>query len=273
MVETVTQPVAQEIAGHHQQADGEPRDQREPPGGVQIFQYDSLKVGGSRSPTSCVISSIHLPQPCFSSRCDILFEVVLCMDSDTTEREAEHQHTQSASGFHGSCLHGDVLPPHSSHRTRSPTTISPLSRTSANASPAQSVYIAFCMSGQASSIRSQGLVSPRMRMRHAPMQSICSYAHLALLVQAGVHHLRAVQRMPRAIVPRRRGVGRTPTPLATRSGRSRHYGQFGPGHKGHVALSTSTTVGQRQNELVHDAITKTWSLKLYGPQFGGTLGK
>ena len=68
-------------------------------------------------------------------------------------------------------------------------------------------------------------------------------------------------------------MGMTPTPLATRSCRSSHYGHVGPGHKGQVAFSTSTTVGQRQKLLVHDAITKTWSLKLYGPQLGGTLGK
>src|SRR4029434_2978785 len=91
------------------------------------------------------------------------------MASDTTAREAEYQHPQNAHGFHGSFLHGDGFPPHSSHRTTSPTTISPSSTTSPNAPPAQSAYIAFCQPGYASSIRSQGLVSPRMRIRHAPI--------------------------------------------------------------------------------------------------------
>src|SRR5207249_1298889 len=96
---------------------------------------------------------IHTPQPDLSRR-GTLCEVVLGMDSDTTQREAEHQHTQSASGLHGFFLYSYGFPPHSSHRTGSPTTISPSSSTSPNAPPAQSVYIAFCKPGQASSSRS-----------------------------------------------------------------------------------------------------------------------
>src|SRR5262249_35066991 len=116
-----------------------------------------------------VIACIHMPQPGLSRCRGTLCEGVLGMDSDTTQRKAEHQHTQSARGFHRSFLHSDGFPPHSSHRTTSPTAIAPSSSTSPNAPPAQSAYIACCKLGHASSIRSQGLVSPRMRMRHAPM--------------------------------------------------------------------------------------------------------
>jgi len=57
-----------------------------------------------------------------------------------------------------------------SHSTASPTAISPPSRTSANTPPPQSSFIAVRNPGRASSIRSQGLVSPPMRTRHDPIR-------------------------------------------------------------------------------------------------------
>ena len=37
-------------------------------------------------------------------------------------------------------------------------------------------------------------------------------------------------------------------------------------------LATFCTSGHEQNALVHFASTSTWSLKLYGPHVGATLG-
>src|SRR5262249_32035188 len=67
------------------------------------------------------------------------FAGILGMDSQTREREAEHQHTQNARDFHESFLHSEGFPPHSNHRIGSSTIISPSSSTSPNAPPALSL--------------------------------------------------------------------------------------------------------------------------------------
>src|SRR5215471_14109443 len=157
LLELAGQHCAQRRAGTVQQRD--PR----------LFCDGSLKVGGSLTPTSGVLACIHMTQPGLSRCRGTFFAGILGMDSVTPDREAEHQYTQSARGFHRSFLPSDGFPPHSSHRTMSPTAMTPSSRTSANTPPAQSADIAFCKPGHVSSIRSQGLVSPRMRMRHVPI--------------------------------------------------------------------------------------------------------
>src|SRR5262249_49622351 len=88
--------------------------------------------------TSGVIACIDMPQPGLSRCRGTLYKGVLGMDSATPVREAEHQHTQHARGFHRSFLHGDVFPPHSSHCTGSPKAITPSSSTSPNAPLAHS---------------------------------------------------------------------------------------------------------------------------------------
>ena len=87
LLELARQPLSQRCADALQRRDS------------RLFRDDSLKIGGSLAPTSGVIACIYMPQPGLSRCRGTFFEVVLGMDSATTQSEAEHQHTQSAHSF------------------------------------------------------------------------------------------------------------------------------------------------------------------------------